>query len=264
MDQVVENLTTITAAAHGIHPPSTRKTKKQDTSFKKSKIASADSSNGSANGGAVSVVMKCEGEGAVGHGDSGAANTALDANVVSGSGGDVMEVEGSHIPAASVFESTECKEEEPAMEVSENGAISNATNNDDKHHDQVCIKANHEDNGGSGDDNEEEEELELKEEGEGVMDSQDVLDAQAQLDRIHLCLVNRLTADLHITLDLDAKDALPAVRLPLNQLTWPEIARMVTLPPYPQTPPSSPSPPLSPPIPIINLVMTIEFHFPVT
>ena len=30
-----------------------------------------------------------------------------------------------------------------------------------------------------------------------------------------------------MTLDLEAKEALPAVRLPLNQLTWPEIARMV-------------------------------------
>ena len=77
VDQIVENLTTVTAAAHGIPPPSTQKPKKREASSKPTKSASADSgidssasasgggSNGAASGGAMTVTMKCEGEGDV-------------------------------------------------------------------------------------------------------------------------------------------------------------------------------------------------------
>jgi hypothetical protein len=48
--------------------------------------------------------------------------------------------------------------------------------------------------------------------------------------------VNVLLADLYLILDLDDKDKekdlekkSPSVRFPLNQLTWPELARMIVL-----------------------------------
>ncbi len=53
--------------------------------------------------------------------------------------------------------------------------------------------------------------------------------ALAHLDRVQLCLANAVTADLHALLDLGPKDAAPAVRLPLNQLTFAEVSRMVLL-----------------------------------
>ena len=47
-----------------------------------------------------------------------------------------------------------------------------------------------------------------------------LLDAQADLDRIHLCLVNSLTSDLHSLLDLDETDKGSAVKFPLNQVCY--------------------------------------------
>ena len=46
----------------------------------------------------------------------------------------------------------------------------------------------------------------------------ELLKAQADLDRIHLCLLNSLTSDLHSLLDLDETDKGSAVRFPLNQV----------------------------------------------
>ena len=45
----------------------------------------------------------------------------------------------------------------------------------------------------------------------------------AEMDRIQLCLVQATMKEVHKTLDLDD------VKLPLNQLTWPEVARMALL-----------------------------------
>ena len=45
-----------------------------------------------------------------------------------------------------------------------------------------------------------------------------LMNAQADLDRIHLCLVSRLSSDLHSLLDLDETDKGSAVTFPLNQV----------------------------------------------
>ena len=47
-----------------------------------------------------------------------------------------------------------------------------------------------------------------------------LLDAQADLDRIHLCLVNSLTSDLHSLLDLDETEKGSAVKFPQNQVRF--------------------------------------------
>ena len=46
----------------------------------------------------------------------------------------------------------------------------------------------------------------------------ELLKAQADLDRMHLCLLNSLSSDLHSLLDLDESDKGSAVRFPLNQV----------------------------------------------
>lgn len=60
--------------------------------------------------------------------------------------------------------------------------------------------------------------------------------AEADLDRLHLTLTSFMMSDLHTLLELDERVAadvtskrersVAAARLPLNQLTWPELARM--------------------------------------
>lgn len=50
-------------------------------------------------------------------------------------------------------------------------------------------------------------------------DNTKLLEAQADIDRIHLCLINVLTSDLHSLLDLDESEKSgPAVKFPLNQV----------------------------------------------
>jgi hypothetical protein len=52
-------------------------------------------------------------------------------------------------------------------------------------------------------------------------DNPKLLEAQADIDRIHLCLVNALTSDLHSLLDLDESEKTgPAVKFPLNQVLY--------------------------------------------
>ena len=46
----------------------------------------------------------------------------------------------------------------------------------------------------------------------------EILRAQSDLDRMHLCLLNSLTGDIHSLLDLDETDKGSAVRFPLNQV----------------------------------------------
>ena len=52
----------------------------------------------------------------------------------------------------------------------------------------------------------------------GRSSSVGLLDAQADLDRIHLCLINSITADLQSHLDLQESDKGCAVKFPLNQV----------------------------------------------
>jgi hypothetical protein len=54
--------------------------------------------------------------------------------------------------------------------------------------------------------------------GGGRSSSVGLQDAQADLDRIHLCLINSLTADLQSHLDLHESDKGCAVKFPLNQV----------------------------------------------
>jgi hypothetical protein len=54
--------------------------------------------------------------------------------------------------------------------------------------------------------------------GGGRNSSVGLQDAQADLDRIHLCLINSLTADLQSHLDLHESDKGCAVKFPLNQV----------------------------------------------
>jgi hypothetical protein len=54
--------------------------------------------------------------------------------------------------------------------------------------------------------------------GGGKNSSVGLQDAQADLDRIHLCLINSLTADLQSHLDLHESDKGCAVKFPLNQV----------------------------------------------
>lgn len=66
------------------------------------------------------------------------------------------------------------------------------------------------------------------------------MQAIAELDRTQLCIIKSMTEEIHRMLDIDGAsgEGLPedsrsaarvAFRLPLNQLTWPEIARMCLL-----------------------------------
>ena len=48
----------------------------------------------------------------------------------------------------------------------------------------------------------------------------ELLEAHADLDRIHLCLVHALATDLHTLLDLDETDKGSAVKFPLNQVCF--------------------------------------------
>lgn len=48
--------------------------------------------------------------------------------------------------------------------------------------------------------------------------NKDLLEAHADLDRVHLCLVHALATDLHTLLDLDETDKGLAVKFPLNQV----------------------------------------------
>lgn len=74
----------------------------------------------------------------------------------------------------------------------------------------------------------------------GELNAQQRVEREAELDRVQLNVLQQLLAPLHTTLDLDQKD-LPAtepnrrdrrqaaIKLPLNQLTWVELARMILL-----------------------------------
>ena len=154
---------------------------------------SGDGANGvSSDGGVSNAVI----DGGVGGGDAGVSGGR------DGKGGGVMEVEGAVIPAVPVVVSSESKEED-AMDVSENGATSHPHPHLNPHPDQGGdVKVNNDDNGGvvhgngsgsGGNDVKKENEDDEWDEDEGATGLQEVLDAQAQLDRIHLCLVNRLT-----------------------------------------------------------------------
>ena len=111
-----------------------------------------------------------------------------------GGGGDVMEVEGSLVPAVPALVPSDVKKEE------EDKQKQDKEEDKEEEMEEFEYGTNPNPNGrkngttskaagaGGGDEDDDED--------EGIIDAQEVLDAQAQLDRIHLCLVSNLTGEI--------------------------------------------------------------------